>query len=157
MTDKYKIPTAVKKTPRCPLCYAMFDRKWIPSRRMDAFFCHFCKISVMCNDPFIGRWEETYAKGEKIHCPACDTVMRYFATSTGYVLVQCPKKKCKARMELSSPDRKKGEVKLYDSRGEPIELPNINKAISTPDQPGVTQIFDAPVEPAPPTKIDLLH
>lgn len=155
--EKPRIPKAITKNIRCPLCYASFDRKWLDSRQAEAFFCHFCKITIMCNDPFVGRWEEAYAKGEKIFCPACDTEMRFFATSTGYMLAQCPVKTCQSRMELSAPDR--GETpapRLLDEHGIPIDLPNVNKAIATPDAPNpTTQVMGGGADPDLPAEITL--
>lgn len=123
----------------------------------EAFFCHFCKIAIACNDPFVGRWEEAYAKGEKIMCPACDHEMRFFATSTGYMLAQCPVKKCRSRMELSAPDRSKDAAnqQLFDSAGNPIALPNVNDAIATPETPALGQVMGAGVDPNLPAVVEI--
>lgn len=172
-----KIPEPVRKTIRCPLCHADFARKFIPSRKEKAevaffkamghmpatpeeldyvdlmawaFMCHFCKIAIMCSDPCVGRWEEVYAKGEKILCPACDTEMRFFCTSTGFMLAQCPVKKCRARIETSAPDRKAGEVQLLDKDGEPLDLPSIDRPIATPEQPAVGQVGGSGADPTLP-------
>ncbi len=99
----------------------------------DIFACHFCKIGIACNDPFVGRWEEAYAKGEKIFCPACEHEMRFFCTSTGFMLAACPVKKCQSRMQLSAPDRQAGGAAIADAQGNAIALPNIDRAISTPE------------------------
>ena len=107
----------------------------------EAFLCHFCKISIGVNDPFVGRWDEAYAKGEKILCPACDHEMRFFCTSTGYMLAQCPVKKCRSRMELSAPDRKEGDAKLYDAAGQEIAVVGVDRPIATPEAPAVTQVM----------------
>ncbi len=188
--SKIRVPQNAKKTPRCPLCFARFDRKVIPSREegmkqmfaaarrryqeavtpqekqkakdhgelleqaikqgaAEAFFCHFCRISIMCNDPFVGQWEAAYAQGEKLLCPvpSCETEMRFFCTSTGYMLAQCPKKKCRSRMELSSPDRaKEDHEQLVDERGNPIALPGVNNPISTPSQLSIGQAGEAKLE-----------
>lgn len=172
----------INKTPRCPLCHAMFERRldemvkqrlevmfaeaivklrastndkelyqakrWcelleasIKGGAAEVFLCHFCKIGIACNDPMVGRWEEVYAKGEKLMCPACEHEMRYFCTSTGFMLAQCPVKKCRSRMQLSQPDRKAvaaETTKLYDPQGGEI-LPNIDRAIATPDAPAIGQ------------------
>lgn len=180
--NKIRIPKNVTKTPRCPLCHAMFDRKldehkhlhmqemlreaidkvkiaenpkelkkareWgemleasIKAGAAEVFLCHHCKIGVACNDPFVGRWEEAYAKGEKIMCPACDHEMRYFCTSTGFMLAQCPVKDCRARMQLSSPDRTKEAPKqLFDDKGVEIALPNVAGAVATPEDMSDAQI-----------------
>lgn len=179
-----KIPDAVKKTPRCPLCHATFTRelnemvrqrlevmfaeaivnlkastndkelarakRWcemldtsMKGGAAEVFACHFCKIGIACNDPMVGKWEEVYAKGEKILCPVDDTVMRFFCTSTGFVLAQCPVKKCRSRMQLSHPDRKvapANTAKLFDPHGNELALPNIDRAIATPDAPAVGQV-----------------
>ncbi len=179
-----KIPDAIKTTPRCPLCHAMFDRRldemvkqrlevmmaeaivalkastndkelakskrWcelldesIKGGAAEVFLCHHCKIGIACNDPFVGHWEEAYAKGEKIMCPACDHEMRFFCTSTGFVLAQCPVKKCRARMQISTPDRKAVDAKstkLYDENGRELALPNIDRAISAPNDMSDAQI-----------------
>jgi hypothetical protein len=145
MTEKVKIPEPVKKPIRCPLCRAVFDVKYLPLRdHAPALFCHFCQIVIMANDPFVDRWEEAYSKGEKVYCPACEyrgdkQEMRFFATATGYVQFKCPRKKCQAKMESMAPDRKKDEKLLLDKEGNPIQLPNVNKPIATPDDPGLLQ------------------
>ena len=182
-----KIPDTVKKTPRCPLCHALFERRhnemvqqrldvmlaeaivnlkastndkelakakrWcelldvsIKGGAAEVFLCNFCKIGIACNDPMVGHWEEVYAKGEKIFCPACDHEMRFFCTSTGFMLAQCPVKTCRSRMQLSAPDRKVNEAsagqvqKLYDPQGNELALPNIDRAIATPDAPALGQV-----------------
>lgn len=172
-----RIPENIKKIPRCPLCFATFDVRVIPSRVGDwwlcatcqnakpankenpaklcpgckndrepyhadgkAFMCHFDKIIIMANDPMVGRWEEVYAKGEKILCPACDHEMRYFCSSTGYMQAKCPVKKCQAKVETTNPDRLYNEAPLTNSAGEPIALPGVNRAIATPEAPGLTQV-----------------
>lgn len=178
-----KIPETLKKTPRCPLCHAMFERRldemvkqrlevmfaeaivvlkasanekelhrakrWcemleasIKGGAAEVFLCHHCKIGIACNDPMVGNWEEVYAKGEKLMCPACDHEMRFFCTSTGFMLAQCPVKKCRSRMQLSQPDRKAVDAsttKLYDAQGNELALPNIDRAIATPDAPAIGQ------------------
>jgi hypothetical protein len=171
-----KLSESAKKTPSCPLCHAMFDRRldemvkqrlkdmfseavakiktaangkelanakrWcemldesIKGGAAEVFICHHCKIGIACNDPFVGRWEEAYSKGEKIMCPACDHEMRFFCTSTGFMLAKCPVKKCQSTMKLSSPDREKTSVDkvLYDDQGGEIALPNVAGAIATPN------------------------
>ena len=172
-----KIPKAAKKTPRCPLCHAMFAEQVIKSRVAEfsvcdcgatplkpdalavcetckktrtrhktdgrAFFCHFCRITVMANDPFVGRWEEAYAMGEQVFCPSGkhpDQVMRFFATATGYVQFKCPRKDCQAKMETKQPDRREGEEALYDAKGERIALPGVNGAVATPENPSIAQV-----------------
>ncbi len=178
-----KTAAPVKKTPRCPLCHATFERqlnemvkqrlevmfaeaianlrvslndkelmkakRWceildafIKGGAAEVFLCHHCKIGIACNDPMVGNWEAVYAQGEKILCPACDHEMRYFCTSTGFMLAQCPVKKCRSRMQLSAPDRKapvEGE-RLFDAQGNELLLPNIDRAIATPDAPAVGQV-----------------
>jgi hypothetical protein len=112
----------------------------------EVFVCHHCKIGIACNDPFVGRWEEAYAKGEKILCPACDHEMRFFCTSTGFMLAQCPVKKCRSRMQLSSPDRSKaGEPnkQLFDDKGNTLALPNVAGAVATPDDMSDAQLGEA--------------
>lgn len=107
----------------------------------EAFLCHYCKISIACNDPFIGRWDEAYAKGEKMLCPACDHEMRFFCTSTGYVQFKCPVKKCQSKMETTLPDRgKDGPKQLFDDKGDAIMLPNITDAVATPNDMSDAQI-----------------
>lgn len=169
----FKLPQAVKKNPRCPLCFAEFDKRFIPSRRDKAllgikarekrdptqaeveyinsaawaFFCHFCRISIMCIDPCVGRWEEMYSKGEPILCPACDHKMRFFCTSTGYMQAKCPKKKCQSKVENTAPDRAKEEQKqLYDDAGNPILLPTIETPIAAPNDPTAMQAGQAGTE-----------
>lgn len=177
-----RIPDAPKKAPRCPLCYATFDRRldemvkqrlevvfaeaivnfkastndkelarakeWceildasMKGGAAEVFVCHYCKIGIACNDPMVDRWEEVYAKGEKIPCPACDHEMRFFSTSTGFMLAQCPVKVCRSRMQLSQPDRRlEPDARLFDDRGNAIAMPNIDRAVATPSNPAVGQV-----------------
>lgn len=136
-----KIPEPIKHiNVRCPLCFAVMARNWIPSRKAEALLCHFCKITIMANDPFVNRWEEVYNKGEKMGCPACGHEMRFFCTATGYMQMKCPVKKCQTKCENSMPDRKEGETALVDKYGEPISLPSVDRAVATPEQPSVAQV-----------------
>lgn len=171
-----KIPEALKKAPRCPLCYAVFAEPIIPARiqnyllcakcdtamRLEktepnncptcnqrrtyhttdgkAFMCYFCKIAIMANDPMVGQWERVYAQGEKIFCPNCDHEMRFFCTSTGYVQMKCPMRKCQAKMETTLPDRKEGETALFDDTGAIIAPLGIDRPVATPDAPAISQV-----------------
>lgn len=146
---KYKDLVSLREDKKARKAY-----KWcetleasIKAGAAEVFLCHFCRIGIACNDPFVGHWEEAYAKGEKIFCPACDHEMRFFCTSTGYMLAQCPVKTCRAKMELSSPDRKKDMAnapQLTDKDGNVIALPNVNGATSTPQQLSDAQAGAAP-------------
>lgn len=193
-----KIPDAIKKTPRCPLCHAMMIRQhnemvqqrlevmvaealaamkgatnekelFAAKRRgemlefamkrgaAEVFLCHHCRIGCAANDPFAGRWEQAYAIVGKEPCPACDTEMRFFCTATGTAILDCPAKKCRARIKRSLPDRTaapQGEV-LVDGKGDPIFLPNIDRAISTPDQMSDAQLGAAPDSGLPTVNIPM--
>jgi hypothetical protein len=139
--QKAKIPEPIKQVNvRCPLCFAVMARNWITSRKAEALMCHFCKITIMANDPFINCWEETYSKGAKVECPACAQEMRFFCTSTGYTQLKCPMKKCQTKWETAMPDRKEGDVLLFDRAGEPISLPGVDRAVATPEQPSAAQV-----------------
>src|SRR3990167_1895916 len=92
------------KTPRCPLCLNIMDRKYIVERNMFVFSCDKEKIAIACDDPLAGRWEQIT---EKIECPNCNASMRFFCTSTGYMKAICPKKSCGATLANSEPDREK--------------------------------------------------
>lgn len=122
----------------------------------EVFLCHFCKTGIGANDPMVGKWEEVYAKGEKIFCPACEHEMRFFCTSTGFMLAQCPVKACRSRMQLSAPDRQAtSDQKLYDSAGNEIALPNIDRAIATPENPAIGQVGGAGADAALPGEVTL--
>lgn len=129
-------------------------RKWgerleasLKAGAAEAFFCHLCRITIACNDPFVGRWDEVYAKAGKEPCPACGEDMRFFATSTGYIKLQCPMKKCAAAIETGEPDRETaGDPEapgLVDAKGEPIALPGVDRPIATPEQLSNAQAGDA--------------
>lgn len=111
------------KAPRCPLCHEFMDKKFDPTRGFFIFACDTvgsCKIALRVDDPFIGRWDEALHKtteGAGIPCPRpeCGRPVRYFATSTGFVKIACPK--CKATMSNAEPDRDKNRVTTPDAPG----------------------------------------
>ena len=143
MKDKKPAPPKQKglngdKPVQCPLCRGWFTARWHPQRKIYILFCDFDKIAVAANDPFVGRWDEEYAKGEKIFCPACDHEMRYFCSSTGAMVAVCPKKKCRTRVENLQPDRRK-EAKLLDKDGRDITPPGVDRPVASPDKPGLLQ------------------
>ena len=122
----------------------------------EAFLCHFCKIAISCSDPFVGRWEEAYSKGEKITCPRCDYEMRFFCTATGYMQAKCPVKKCGAKMETAEPDRKKQDKELatlFDEHGREIALPGVDRPIASPSDLSAGQIGQAPDDPNVPQEV----
>lgn len=113
------------KTPRCPLCHDSMVRERREVRGIYVFACNrpICKIVIAVDDPFVNRWEEALEKsteGRGIPCPrpGCETPMRYFATSTGYMKTLCPK--CGASVASAEPDRDKDHA-------------------TTPENPGVIQ------------------
>lgn len=115
------------------------------------FSCHFCKIACAANDPFAGKWEMAYAQAGKETCVACETEMRFFCTATGVAILDCPNKKCRARIKRSLPDRlKDAPVVLVDEKGDPIDMPNISGAVSAPGQLADSQV-NAPGDDALPT------
>lgn len=114
------------------------------------FSCHHCKIACAANDPFAGRWEQVYASVGKENCPACDTEMRFFCTATGVAILDCPAKKCRARIKRWLPDRmNQDNVPLVDVEGKEIELPNIQGAVQTPDQLADTVVGEGKDEALP--------
>lgn len=146
-----------EKQIQCPLCRGWFEKRWNPVRKTLFLFCHFDAIAIAANDPFVGRWDEFYAKsGDVMNCLACDHKMRFFATSTGYVQFRCPKKKCRAKIERTAPDREKG-VTLVDNDGRPLDTTGIDRAISTPDAPAEMQLAgeEAPDKIEDPTFVPL--
>jgi len=90
----------LKKKPRCPLCHKWMEKNYDPARNLEVWSCHTDRISVRTNDPVVGKWEEAYEKIEKIKCPFCETIMRFFCTSVGYMKAKCPKPKCSTAMEV---------------------------------------------------------
>lgn len=146
-----------EKPVQCPLCRGWFVSKWNPVRKMLFLFCHFDAIAVAANDPFVGRWDEFYAlSGDEMKCLGCDTKMRFFATSTGYVQFRCPAKKCRAKIERTAPDRETG-VKLVNDKGQEIDTTGIDRAIATPDAPTDMQVAgeEAPDKIEAPTFVPL--
>ena len=116
------------------------------------FSCRMCRIACAANDPFAGRWEMVYAQVGKEKCYACDTEMRFFCTATGVAILDCPAKKCRARIKRSLPDRElQGEnnVPLVDENGMEIILPNVQGAVSTPGQLADTVVNDGKAEGLP--------
>lgn len=115
------------KAPRCPLCHEWMVRGFEPERGLFVFKCDIDKIAIRVDDPFVGKWEQALVKAnpDGIICPrpGCDTKMRYFATSVGFMMTKCPKKKCGATIRGSEPDRK-------------TDTPD---KVYTPDAPGTLQ------------------
>lgn len=137
MSEKLKTIKLNDKPVRCPLCIGWFKRIWSVSRKAYLLACHFDAIAIVETDPCVGRWEELYARGEKILCPACDHTMRYFCTSTGYMQAKCPKKKCRAKIENAQPDRKAG-VTFLNAQGDPVAPPTgVDRPIASPENPGL--------------------
>jgi hypothetical protein len=121
-----------ERAPRCPLCLEFMVKRFHAARMMFIWDCARDKVGIAVNDPFVNRWEEAYAKTEKILCPVpgCEAPMRFFATSTGYMKAKCPKPKCGACMEGGEPDRPKDEA---------LDVPGIDRPKATPDAPGTMQ------------------
>lgn len=120
--ERFRISTT--KAPRCPLCHQDMKRQWEP--RFGGFHIwrcdgkpglkFLCRIAIRCDDPFVfpkPRWDEAYhnaTAGAGILCPmgSCETKMRYFATSAGYMKAACPK--CGVSMDNAvKDDRKPGD------------------------------------------------
>jgi len=93
----------MKTPPRCPLCYGRMELEYDPVRKIKIFSCKRDEIAINVMDPLVGRWEEK--REEKILCPlpACQTNMRLFFTSVGFMKAKCPR--CGAAMKNSNPDR----------------------------------------------------
>lgn len=92
---------------RCPLCHDFFVKKYDDARRVFILACDNEKIAIRCDDPFVNRWEEAKSRVDPhdLDCPNCNATMRFFATSTGYMRMICPKKSCKMGMEVKEIDR----------------------------------------------------
>lgn len=107
------------KVPRCPLCHGWMDRKFEPNRGIFIFTCDMpaCHIAIRVDDPFVNRWEEAYHKEGKILCmmPSCETALRYFCTSTGFMKVVCPK--CGFSQKTAEPDRDKTKPTASEKPG----------------------------------------
>ncbi len=101
MKDLARIFRGSDKSVRCPLCHGFFDKRYDEARRVFVLLCERDKIGIRCDDPFVGTWDQAYAAGEKIMCHACNSEMRYFATSKGFIKTKCPKPKCAATQTLS--------------------------------------------------------
>jgi len=86
-------------------------------RGIKVFACHKDEIKIAVTDPLVGKWEE---KREKIPCPLCDTNMRVFFTSVGFMKAKCPKKTCGAVVKTSNvwEDRKAGPALKLDGVAE---------------------------------------
>jgi protein-arginine kinase activator protein McsA len=93
----------MKSPPRCPLCGTPMTVEMDTIRNIKVFACHKDQIAINVMDPLVGKWEEE--REEKVPCPMCDTNMRLFFTSTGFLMSKCPKKKCGAVVKGSNPDR----------------------------------------------------
>lgn len=77
--------------PRCPLCLKPMETAYDPIRKVNILVCRRDEIAIQVVDPLVGKWEE---RREKIPCPNCDTNMRVFFTSAGFMKAKCPKKTC---------------------------------------------------------------
>lgn len=106
-----------KSPPRCPLCLTPMELQWDSVRGIEVFACHKDEIKIAVTDPMVGRWEE---KREKVPCPLCDTNMRVFFTSVGYMRGKCPKKSCGAVIKTSNAwaDRKMAPSLKLDGVGD---------------------------------------
>lgn len=126
------------------------NRRWcemleasIKGGAAEVFLCHHCKIGIACNDPFVDKWEAAYVAAGKETCSHCGTEMRFFCTSTGCGILDCPLKSCRSRIKRWLPDRLDAPVSgqlLFDDKGVPIALPNIDRAVATPDQMSDAQV-----------------
>jgi len=92
--------TLIPKAVRCPLCHAQMVHTIDTVRKVAVMACHFDKIAIAADDPMLGKWESAMEKmgEEALRCPmpGCDTKMRFFCTSTGYMKAKCPVVKCGA-------------------------------------------------------------
>lgn len=107
------------KLPRCPLCHEWMEREWVAQRCCFVFACAKDRVAIRVDDPFVGRWEVALDKTGMIVCPrpGCETKMRYFATSVGFMKAVCPKKGCGATISNSEPDRLKDIVYTPEAPG----------------------------------------
>jgi hypothetical protein len=88
--------------PRCPLCHKRMENAWDPVRRINILVCHRDEIAIAVTDPLVGQWER---KAEVIPCPNCDTPMRVFFTSVGFMKAKCPNRKCGCSVKSANVDR----------------------------------------------------
>lgn len=79
------------KPPICPLCLKRFIR--ISQGSIVYYICLIDMISIKKDDPFVDKWHEYKTSGEDIspECPNCDTLMRWFGRSDGFMKTKCPK------------------------------------------------------------------
>jgi ribosomal protein S27AE len=93
----------MRKPPRCPLCHRLMTLEYDPLRKLRVFACRHDEIAINIMDPLVGRWEEKRVDEVKCPMPSCETNMRLFFTSVGFLMAKCPK--CGAIMKGSNPDR----------------------------------------------------
>lgn len=96
--------TIMARPPRCPLCYTPMEVKWDPLRKINILVCLKDEIAIAVTDPLVGKWEQ---KAEVIPCPNCDTPMRVFFTSVGFMKAKCPSRKCGCAVKSANVDRLK--------------------------------------------------
>ena len=122
------------KAPRCPLCHEWMKKEWEAVRGFFVFACHLDKIAIRVDDPFVGRWDQAQHEsdaravregGKPMECPAfaargCPGKPRFFATSTGFMKIKCPK--CSAEMSATN-------IEDHEDKVETI----------TPEAPGALQ------------------
>ena len=109
----------MKAPPRCPLCGTPMSVEFDSIRNIKVFACHKERIAVAVTDPLVGRWEEK--REDVVPCPMCDTNMKLFFTSTGFLMAKCPRKKCGAIVKSSNVDRlsMKGALSLDGVKVDP--------------------------------------
>lgn len=128
-------PPKYRKPPQCPLCLRDMVHGYEDIRKKYVFACHVCRIMIEQSDPLVDKWKD---KKDPVPCPNCDSDMRVFFTSTGYMKAVCPKKKtCGCAVVRWEPDSTVERIKkeIVDARGIPLtaaEHKHIERTIAPP-------------------------
>lgn len=144
-----------RPAPRCPLCINnanakehVMERHYVEARHLIVFKCDRYQVAIRVDDPFVGRWEQAlanvgHAEGGTpgaILCPVptCQTPMRFFATSVGYMKAACPKKGCGATTAAGEVGRTPLQRSLPEAAESGEGTPGVDK-VYTPENPGRVQ------------------
>lgn len=86
----------IKNAKDCPLClkpWLIVEEEGKNGRVFLSCLRPHCMISIWVRDPLIGKWD----RFEKVECPHCRHMMRFFCRSDQYCKWYCPK--CHTKME----------------------------------------------------------
>ena len=117
------------------------ERIYVPERHLFVFKCDYYKVAIRVDDPFVGKWDFILHRMEpedRPKCPLCQTEMRYFATSVGYMKAVCPKAGCGATCAASEAERKPLEKSLPEAAESGAGEAGVDK-VYTPEKPGALQ------------------